>query len=39
LPPYIAAALARKKRLPALAVEDITIVHASREWEAFYRKD
>lgn len=39
LAPYIAAALARKKRLPALAVEDIPIVHASREREAFYRKD
>ncbi len=39
LAPYIERALARKRRMPALAPEDIPIVHASREREAFYRRD
>ena len=39
LEPYIEAALARKPRMASLADEDIPIVYASREREAFYHKD
>lgn len=39
LAPYIEAALARKPRMASLADEDIPIVYASREREAFYHKE
>lgn len=39
LAPYIEAALARKQWMPALADDEIPIVAASREREAYYRKD
>ncbi len=39
LAPYIEAALARKKWMPALADEEIPVVYASQEREAFYHKD
>jgi len=39
LAPYIEAALARKPRMESLADEDIPIVYASREREAFYHKE
>ncbi len=38
LAPYIEKALQRKKRMPALAEEDIPIVKASREREAIYKR-
>ena len=38
LAPYVQAALERKQWMPALADEEIPIVFASREREAFYRK-
>jgi alkanesulfonate monooxygenase SsuD/methylene tetrahydromethanopterin reductase-like flavin-dependent oxidoreductase (luciferase family) len=39
LAPYIEQALARKRRMPEIADEEIPIVRASREREAFYHKD
>ena len=39
LAPYIAKALQRKQRMPELSDEDIPVVKASREREAFYRRD
>jgi alkanesulfonate monooxygenase SsuD/methylene tetrahydromethanopterin reductase-like flavin-dependent oxidoreductase (luciferase family) len=39
LAPYIERALARKHWMPALADDEIPIVRASREREAFYHKD
>jgi hypothetical protein len=39
LAPYIEAALARKKRMAPLADEDIPVVYASQEREAFYHKE
>ena len=39
LAPYIEAALARKQKLPDLSDEEIPMVMASREREAFYHKD
>ncbi len=38
LAPYIEAALARKRTMPSLADDDIPVVWASREREAFYHK-
>jgi alkanesulfonate monooxygenase SsuD/methylene tetrahydromethanopterin reductase-like flavin-dependent oxidoreductase (luciferase family) len=39
LAPYIEAALARKERMAPLADEDIPVVHAAIDREAFYHKD
>ena len=39
LAPYIQAALARKQRLRPLADDEIPVVYASREREAFYHKE
>ena len=39
LAPYIEQALARKQWLPELRDDEIPVVKASREREAFYRKD
>ena len=39
LAPYIEKALGRKQRMPALSDDEIPIVKASREREAFYHKD
>ena len=39
LAPYIEKALQRKQRMPELSDEDIPVVKASREREAFYRRD
>ena len=39
LAPYIEAALARKKRMEPLADEDIPVVHAAIDRDAFYHKD
>lgn len=39
LAPYIEAALARKQKMPQLAEQDIPVVWASREREAFYHKN
>jgi len=39
LAPYVEAALARKRWLPALRDDQIPVVRASREREAFYHKD
>ncbi len=39
LAPYIEAALARKKRMPELADDEIPVVAASRAREAFYHRD
>ncbi len=39
LAPYIEKALGRKRLMPPLSDEEIPIVKASREREAFYRKD
>ena len=39
LAPYIEAALARKEKMKPLEDDEIPIVFASREREAFYHKD
>ena len=39
LAPFIEAALARKQYLPELSDDDIPVVFASQEREAFYHKD
>lgn len=39
LAPYIEAALARKQRMQPLEDDEIPVVYASREREAFYHKD
>jgi|TARA_B100000315_G_scaffold251066_1_gene285226 alkanesulfonate monooxygenase SsuD/methylene tetrahydromethanopterin reductase-like flavin-dependent oxidoreductase (luciferase family) len=39
LAPYIEAALARKKHMEPLADEDIPVVHAAIDRDAFYHKD
>jgi alkanesulfonate monooxygenase SsuD/methylene tetrahydromethanopterin reductase-like flavin-dependent oxidoreductase (luciferase family) len=39
LAPYVEKALGRKRRLPELSDDEIPIVKASREREAFYHKD
>ena len=39
LAPYIEAAMARKQRMAPLADEDIPVVHAAIDREAFYHKD